>query len=327
VSAPAPVATTGITVYGCEEDEAVLFRQLAPRHGVVPRITAAPVDADNVDLARGNRCVSIGHKTQVSNATLLALRRAGVRYVSTRSVGFNHLDLAYAEGVGIAVGNVPYSPDSVADYTLMLMLMALRHAKAVLRRAEAHDYRLHEARGRELRDLTVGVVGTGRIGAAVVDRLAGFGCPVLAHDRRRGTGAEYVALDELLARSDVVTLHTPLTPETHHLLDRRRIARLRPGAVVVNTGRGALIDTDALIAALERGTLGAVALDVVEGEEGRFYADCGDLPLDGTPLARLRDLPNAIVSPHMAYHTDHALRDTVEGSIANCLKFERGDAT
>lgn len=316
--------TTGITIYGCEPDEAALFHERAPHHGLRPTVTEDALSEGNVDLARGNRCVSVGHKTRVTNAALLALRRAGVRYVSTRSVGFNHIDLRYAAGVGLTVENVAYSPDSVADYTIMLMLMALRHAKAVIRRVDARDYRLHAARGRELRDLTVGVVGTGRIGAAVIDRLGGFGCRVLAHDRYPTTAADHRPLDELLRHSDVVTLHTPLDAETRHLLDRRRFERMKDGAIVVNTGRGPLLDTEALLAALARGKVGAAALDVVEGEEGVFYADCGRRPLDGTPLARLQALPNVIVSPHTAYYTDHALSDTVESCIANCITFERG---
>jgi D-specific alpha-keto acid dehydrogenase len=195
----------------------------------------------------------------------------------------------------------------------------------VLTRVDRYDYRLTEQRGRELRDLTVGVVGTGRIGAAVIDRLAGFGCRVLAHDQHPAASAEHVSLDELLRGSDLVTLHTPLTAGTHHLLDRDRIGRLRHGAIVVNTGRGPLVDSDALLAALESGQLGAAALDVVEGEEGIFYADRRDTPPTGTTLARLQQLPNVVVSPHTAYYTDHALRDTVENSIANCLRFESGN--
>ncbi|BCJ34080.1 lactate dehydrogenase [Actinocatenispora thailandica] len=309
-------------MYGCGPDEETLFRALAPRLGVLPTITHAPPSADNAALAAGHRCVSVGHKTPITHATLRALSRADVRYVSTRSVGFDHIDVDYAATLGIQVENVAYSPDSVADYTLMLMLMALRNARSVIVRAEHRDFRLHEVRGRELRDLTVGVVGTGRIGAAVIDRLAGFGCRVLAHDAHPGPAAGHVPLDELLAHSDIVTLHTPLNAGTHHLLDRRRIGQLPPGAIVVNTGRGPLVDTDALVAALEAGELGGAALDVVEGEEGIFYADCRDTPLAGTTLARLHQLPNVIVSPHTAYYTDHALRDTVQNSIANCLRFE-----
>jgi D-specific alpha-keto acid dehydrogenase len=243
-------------------------------------------------------------------------------YISTRSAGYNHVDVNYAETVGISVETVAYSPDSVADYTLMLMLMAVRNAKSVLRRADVHDYRLNDARGKELRDLTVGVIGTGRIGGAVMDRLRGFGCRTLAYDARPKTSADYVPLGALLERSDIVTLHTPLTAETHHLLDRKRIERMKHDAVIVNTGRGALLDTRALVSALESGRLGGAALDVLEGEEGIFYADCRGKRIESRLLLRLHKLPTVLISPHTAYYTDHALRDTVETSISNCRDYE-----
>ncbi|MFC1437318.1 D-isomer specific 2-hydroxyacid dehydrogenase family protein [Streptacidiphilus sp. N1-10] len=309
-------------MYGCGPDEAALFRQMAPRFGVEPTVTAAPVSEATSELALGNRCISVGHKTRITRPTLRALARIGVAYVSTRSVGCNHIDVEYAEGLGITVENVAYSPDSVADYTLMLMLMAVRNAKSTVRRTDLHDYRLNEVRGKELRDLTVGVVGTGRIGTAVVDRLRGFGCRVLAYDNRPKIAADYVPLDELLRLSDLVTLHAPLNADTHHLLDHERIERMKPGAFVVNTGRGPLIDTEALVAALESGRLGGAALDVVEGEEGVFYADRSSTPIESKPLLRLQELPNVLISPHTAYYTDHALSDTIENSITNCLTFE-----
>jgi D-specific alpha-keto acid dehydrogenase len=315
----------GITIYGCGQDEAALFREMAPRLGVVPTITEAAVSAGNIGLALGNRCISIGHKTRVTNSTLLALSEAGVTYISTRSVGYNHIDVEYAEAVGISVETVAYSPDSVADYTLMLMLMAVRHAKSVVKRADLHDYRLNDVRGKELRDLTIGVIGTGRIGAAVMDRLRGFGGRILAYDTRPKTSAAYVSLGELLQQSDIVTLHTPLTADTHHLLDRRRIERMKHSAVIVNTGRGALLDTEALVSALESDRLGGAALDVLEGEEGIFYADCSDKPIESRLLLRLHKLPNVLISPHTAYYTDHALSDTVEHSLTNCLNFAGRD--
>jgi D-specific alpha-keto acid dehydrogenase len=314
----------GMTIYGCGQDEAGLFEEMAPRFGVVPIITEAAVSEDNVGLASGSRCISVGHKTRIADSTLLALGQAGVMHVSTRSIGSNHLNVRYAESIGISVTTVSYSPDSVADYTLMLMLMAVRNAKSMIRRADVHDYRLPDLRGKELRDLTVGVIGTGRIGTAVIDRLRGFGCRVLAHDRRRDPSAEWVPLDRLVRQSDVVTLHTPLTADTHHLLDRRRIEQMKRGAYVVNTGRGSLLDTEALVRALESGRLGGAALDVLEGEEGIFYADRRGEAVDNALLLRLQELPNVIISPHTAYYTDHALRDTVENTIVNCLSFESG---
>jgi D-specific alpha-keto acid dehydrogenase len=319
------VATTGITIYGCEHDEAALFREMAPRLGVVPTITEAAVSEANIDLTLGNRCISIGHKTRVTNSTLLALSEVDVAYISTRSVGCNHIDVEYADAVGISVETVAYSPDSVADYTLMLMLMAVRHAKSVVKRADVHDYRLSDVRGKELRDLTIGVIGTGRIGAAVMDRLRGFGCRIVAYDTRPKTSADYVSLGELLQQSDLVTLHTPLTADTHHLLNRHRLERTKHGAVIVNTGRGGLLDTEALVSALESGRLGGAALDVLEGEEGIFYSDCSDNLIENQLWLRLHKLPNVLISPHTAYYTDHALSDTVENSLINCLKFEGRD--
>ena len=321
-SSSSAVPAMGITIYGCGQDEAVLFREMAPRIGVMPTITEAPVSEANIELALGNRCISVGHKTQITNSALLALSQAGVTYISTRSIGYNHINVRYAESVGISVENVAYSPDSVADYTLMLMLMAVRNAKSIIRRADIHDYRLNDVRGRELRDLTIGVIGTGRIGTAVMDRLRGFGCRMLACDRRPKTAADYVPLDELLQLSDIVTLHTPLNAGTRHLLNRQRIEQMKHGAFIVNTGRGSLLDTEALIPALESGRLGGAALDVLEGEEGIFYADCRNRSIESKPLLRLQELPNVLISPHTAYYTDHALSDMVENSILNCLEFE-----
>ena len=315
----------GITVYGCGEDEAGLFHELAPRHGVVATVTRAPVSEATAALAAGNRCISVGHKSPVTSSTLLALRRAGVEYISTRSIGDDHIDVEYARSIGIRVENVAYSPDSVADYTLMLILMALRNAASVVRRAAEHDYRLHDVPGRELRDLTVGVVGTGRIGAAVVDRLRGFGARTLAHDMHPTVATDYVSLEELLRRSDVVTLHVPLDSTTHHLIDRQRIQQMKRGALVVNTARGALLDTDAVVRALESGRLGGAALDVLEGEDGIFYTDCRSAPLRSDTLQRLQRLPQVLISPHTAYYTDHALRDAVAASLVSCLRFEGGN--
>jgi D-specific alpha-keto acid dehydrogenase len=322
LSVPA-VTTTGITIYGCARDEAALFHELAPRFDVQPTTTEAALSEANVTLALGARCISVGHKTPIRNSTLRALSRAGVRYLSTRSIGNNHIDMRFAESVGICVEGVTYSPDSVADYTLMLMLMAVRHAKSVICRADSRDYRLHDVRGKELRDLTVGVVGTGRIGAAVVDRLRGFGCRVLTHDSDPRDITEHVPLDELLRQSDIVTLHTPLTADTHHLLDRRRIEQMKHGAVIVNTGRGALLETEALVSALRNGSLGGAALDVIEGEEGIFYADFRHRPVASELLLQLQAMPNVLISPHTAYYTDHAVTDMVENTLTNRLDFER----
>jgi D-specific alpha-keto acid dehydrogenase len=316
----------GITIYACDQDELVLFRETALRFGVTATITEEVLSVATIELASGDRCISVGHKTHISASILLALGKAGVNYVSTRSVGYDHIDMECAESLGISVENVVYSPDSVADYTLMLMLMAVRNAKSIVSRAQVHDYRLHDRHGKELRDLTVGVIGTGHIGMAVIDRLRGFGCRVLAYDRCPKTTAYYVGLDELLQQSDVVTLHTPLNSDTHHLLNRQRIEQMRHGAFIINTGRGSLLHTEALLQALESGRLGGAAWDVLEGEEGVFYSDHSQRPIENQLLLRLQQLQNVLITPHTAYYTDHALSDIVENTLLNCVRFERGAA-
>jgi D-specific alpha-keto acid dehydrogenase len=315
----------GLTVYGCEPDEADLFTALCPRFGVVPTLTRDAASESSVVAVTGNGCVSVGHKSEISGSTLRALRDAGVEYISTRSIGFDHIDLPAAEHLGITIENVVYAPDGVADYTLMLILMAIRNATGIVGSAAKHDFRLRSTRGRDLCDMTVGVVGVGHIGAAVIRRLQGFGCRVLACTNRptAAAGVEFVALDELLRESDVVTLHVPLNGDTHHLIGRRQIAMMKHGALVINTGRGPLVDTGALTVALEGGHLGGAALDVLEGEEGLFYADWTTRPVDHHLLLRLQQLPNVIVTPHTAYYTERALHDTVEGTLMNCLRFER----
>lgn len=313
----------GMTIYDCTQDEAALFHELAARFDVALTIADAPISEATAELAAGNRCISISHKTQVTKGVLQALAQAGVEYISTRSAGYNHIDMEFAGNVGITVGGVAYSPDSVADYTLMLMLMVIRNAKSIISRADNQDYRLSDMRGKELRDMTVGVIGAGRIGAAVINRLQGFGCRIVAYDHHPKTSANYVSLDELLRRSDIVTLHTPLSADTHHLLNRQRIAQMKQGAFVINTGRGPLIDTEALIVVLESGKLGGAALDVIEGEEGIFYTDQRNNRIKNKHLLRLQQLPNVVITPHVAYYTDHALHDMVENSIINCLRFEK----
>lgn len=311
---------TRITVYGCEESEADLFWRYAPQYGVEPTIIRSAISAENASLASGSCCISVSHKTEIALPTLRALKENGIAYISTRSIGCNHIDMEAAEKLGITIGNVAYSPASVADFTLMLILMAIRNAKSVLSRAAVHHYSLCAVPGRELRDMTVGVLGTGRIGQAVMDRLNGFGCRILAYDSK----TEYITFHELLQQSDILTLHMPLHADTYHILDRARIQSMKHGALVINTARGSLIDTEALTLALENGRLGGAALDVVEGEEGIFYRDCTNSPIHHRLLLRLQKLPHVIITPHTAFYTEHALQDIVENTIQNCLAFERG---
>ncbi|MDD4850673.1 MAG: NAD(P)-dependent oxidoreductase [Gemmiger sp.] len=308
--------TAKIAVFGVTEAERALFLAAAPPQGVAVRLVAEALCPQNAWMAAGCPCVSVSHKARVSGACLAALARAGVGYLSTRSIGCDHIDLAAAKALGIAVGNVAYSPGSVADFTLLLLLMSLRQVQPMLHRAAAGDYRLPPHPAPELCELTVGVVGTGRIGRAVMARLEGFGCRVLAYSRHQPAGGP--SLNTVLAHSDVLTLHLPLCADTYHFLDKARLAQLKPGAILINTGRGELVDTAALADALEGGRLGGAALDVVEDEREYLYTDCRAARPQSPLLARLRALPNLILTPHVAFYTAPALRDTVAQTLQNC---------
>ncbi len=295
-----------LAVFDCDADEAELFHRLAGDHGVDVRTTGDPLSA-GLDVPTGTRCVSVAHTSKVAARTLRAVRAVGVERLITRSVGVDHVDLDAAHEVGVTVDNVTYSPDGVADFTVMLVLMALRHAT---RAAEAGSPDSC-VRARDLRDLTVGVLGAGSIGRAVIARLHGFGCNVLACTNRPTTGLDValVDLDELLARSDVVSLHVPLTAGTRHLIGPEQLASMRRDAVLINTARGAVVDTDALVVALEDGRLGGAALDVVDGDDAL--------------LDRLRRQPNVTLTPHVAYRTVRTLHETVAATLTTCTTHER----
>lgn len=313
----------GITIYGCEKDEEKIFKKISSSYGVIPTFTSSPLSEINVNLAFGNQCISVSHKSKISESLLKSLKAVGVKYISTRSIGCDHIDLKAAERIGITIKNVTYSPGGVADYTLMLMLMVIRNAKTTMRRADRYDYRLERVRGKELRDMTVGVLGTGQIGKAVIKRLRGFGCRVIACGNSKELSINYVSLNELLQNSDILTLHVPLNEKTHHMIGDEQFKLMKPGSFLINTARGGLVDTIALIKHLETGKLSGAALDVLEGEEGIFYYDNSQKPPENDFLITLQRMKNVIITPHTAYYTERALRETAEKTIKNCLDFER----
>ena len=313
-----------ILAYNCRADEAEYFRTFADKYGAEIAMCKDAPTLDTAELARGCRAVSIV-VSAIDAALLKRFGELGVEYISTRTAGFDHIDVKTARELEIGVGNVAYSPGSVADYTVMLMLMAARRIRVILERGGVQNYSLHGVRGRELGGMTVGVVGTGRIGQAVIRRLSGFGSRVLAYDPRQDEEvrrfAEYVPLEKLFAQSDVITLHVPATEQNHHLISRESIAQMKDGVILVNTARGSLIDTAALIDGIERRKIGGAALDVLENESEIFFRDWKGEPLDNRGLAVLRSFPNVIVTPHTAFYTDQAVSDMVEQSIKNCVSY------
>ncbi len=273
-------------------------------------------------------CVFVNDRV---DAGVLAVLAAGeTRLVALRCAGFNNVDLEAARRLGVTVARVPaYSPHAVAEHTLGLILTLKRKIHRAIGRVREGNFSLEGLLGTELHGSTVGIVGTGRIGATVAQVLSGFGVTLLAFDVQpnpacQALGVRYVGVDELLRESHVVTLHCPLTPETRHLLDARRLATLRPDALVVNTSRGALIDTPAIVEALKAGHLSGLAIDVYEEEDRLFFEDHSAEVMQDDTLARLLTLPNVVVTGHQAFFTDKALSEIAHTTLENITAFEKG---
>lgn len=315
-------------VYSYREfDEAEFFQKFAEEYHVELGICHDAPTMENAYLAEGYPYVSI-ITTKIDENLMNRFHALGVKMISTRTIGYDHIDLEAARKCGISVGNVTYSPECVADYTVMLMLMSIRKMKRIMQREEINDFSLPGIQGKEMPNFTVGVLGTGRIGRAVIRDISGFGCKIYAYDQYENDEvkkyAQYVSLDEIYEKCDMITLHMPLTEENMHLIDAEAIQKMQEGVVLINTARGGLIDTKALIDGLESGKIGAAGLDVIEDEFGMYYFDRKSDILSKRDLYILRGFPNVIVTPHMAFYTDQAVSDMVKHSIESCMLHEAG---
>ena len=317
-----------VTVYSCREfDEKDMFLKYGKELGLELTLCPDAPDVGNLALAKGSECVDI-LTSKMTRELLEGLKENGVRYLVTRTIGYDHIDMSAAKELGITVANAPYGPHGVADYAVMMILMSIRKMKRIIERTNIQDYSLKGIQGRELKDLTVGVIGTGRIGETVIRNLSGFGCGLIACDifekEEVKKYAEYVSLEEMWKRADVITLHTPLTDDNYHMIGEDSIACMKDGVVIVNTARGGLIDSQALIAGIESGKIGAAGLDVVENEFGLYYYDRKSDVLDNRELAILRGFPNVTVTHHMAFYTDDCVETVVRDSLTGCRLFLEG---
>lgn len=266
----------------------------------------------------------------LSAPVLEQLAKGGTRLIALRSAGFNHVDLPTAKRLGIEVVRVPaYSPHAVAEHAVALILSLNRHLHRAYNRTRDGDFTLHGLTGFDLVGKTVGVVGTGQIGATFARIMAGFGCQLLAYDpfpnpQVEALGARYLPLDQLLEQAQIISLHCPLNEHTRHLINLESLYRMQRGAMLINTGRGALVDTPALIEALKSGQLGYLGLDVYEEEAQLFFEDRSDLPLQDDVLARLLTFPNVIVTAHQAFLTREALGAIARTTLDNISQWAAG---
>ncbi len=284
---------------------------------------------DNIDLTDGYDGISILGHSIINNDILDALKKNGVKYISTRTIGFDHIDVPYAKKLGFKVSRSYYEPNGVADYTVMLMLMSLRHYKQAMFRGNVNDYSLSGLQGKEMRSLTVGVVGTGNIGAQVVENLCGFGCKIIGFDMyqnpRLENKIEYVTLEELYKKSDIITLHTPLLDSTRYMINKNTLATMKDGVIIINCARGELINTEDIIDAIESRKVGALGLDVIEDEKGIYHQDRRSDILENRAMAYLRQFPNVVMTQHIAFFTYEAVGMMVNTSINSLVAFANGE--
>jgi len=291
----------------------------------------ATLDADTVRLAAGHEVVCVFVNDQVNAAVLQALAANGTRLLALRCTGFNNVDLAAARAHGVRVVRVSeYSPHSVAEHTAALLLSLIRRIPRAWSRTRDSNFTLDGLLGSELHGRTIAVVGTGRIGREFARIMSGFGCTILGVDIREDAaftalGGRYVGPDEALTRADVASLHCPLTPQTHHLVDAKRLSACKPGLILVNTSRGGLIDTAAVIEALKVERLGGVAIDVYEQEADMFYRDWSTEIVVDDMLDRLMSFHNVIVTAHQAFFTREAMTTISRTTIESIGQFARGE--
>ena len=283
---------------------------------------------ETVSLAQGFDAVCVFVNDTVTASVLEALAAGGVRLVALRCAGFNNVDIPAAERLGIGVVRVPaYSPYATAEHAVALMLALNRKTHRAFNRVREGNFSLDGLLGFDMHGHTVGVVGTGKIGAIVARIMTGFGCRVLAFDPYKNPdcekiGVTYTGLDELLAGADIITLHCPLTPENHYLINAQSLAKMRPGVMLINTSRGGLIDTLAVIEALKSGQVGYLGLDVYEEEADIFYEDLSATIIPDDVFSRLLTFPNVLITGHQAFFTRNALENIGSTTIENLSDWE-----
>jgi D-lactate dehydrogenase len=284
---------------------------------------------ETVKLAAGHQAVCVFVNDHLTRATLKALADQGIRIVALRCTGYNQVDLTTAKELGILILRVPtYSPHSVAEHAVALLMTLNRKTHLAYQRTSQNDFTLDGLMGFDLYGKRIGVIGTGKIGQAFARIMLGFGCRVLAYDKVKSAvlqelGVEYLPLNELLSEADVISLHCPLTSETHHLIDVAALARMKSGAYLINTSRGGLLDTHAVLTALQSGRLGALGIDVYELEDEFFFSDWSNKSMPDADLDTLTHSPNVLVTSHQGFFTHEAMAQIAHTTLNNLTYLEQ----
>ncbi len=328
-----------VTVFSTQPDERRYLEAAAQahdqKHPEAPlelSFLEAHLNARTASLAKGSQAVCAFVNDPLDSETLQQLADQGVQTIALRSAGFNHVDLQAAQKLGLVITRVPaYSPYAVAEHTVALILSLNRQIHRAYNRVREGNFALQGMLGFDIHGLTVGLVGTGKIGLCVARILKGFGCRILSYDPQPSEdalhiGCEPVDLATLWRESDIVSLHCPLTPDTHHLINGDSIAQMKQGVMVVNTSRGGLVDTHAVIQGLKSGQIGYLALDVYEEEGDLFFEDLSGVVIQDDVFSRLLTFPNVLITGHQAFFTRNALQAIAETTLFNLHQFAQGQS-
>lgn len=303
------------------------FEKLGKKYGVTFKYYETKLNEDTANLANGFDGVCVFVNDTVNPAVIDRLCELGVKVLALRCAGFNNVDMKYAYGK-IHVLRVPaYSPYAVAEHTMAMLLTSIRRIHKAYIRTRDFNFSLSGMTGFDLHGKTVGVIGTGRIGRVFIDICRGFGMKILAYDKfpadglADGENVRYVTRDELFANSDIISLHCPLTEDTHHIINRESLEKCKHGVIILNTSRGALVDAEALLSGIKSRKVGAACLDVYEEESELFFEDFSGHILEDDILARLISMPNVIVTSHQAFLTEEALSNIAETTVTNIVEF------
>jgi|SRR6188768_3858128 len=322
-----------IAVFSAKKYDQVVFTEANAAFGHELVFFESHLTPKTARLAQGFDAVCPFVNDNVNAATIAILASDGVRLIALRSAGFNHVDLVSAHEHGLVVARVPaYSPHAVAEHAMALILTLNRRLHKAYSRVRDGNFALDGLLGFDLHGKTIGVIGTGKIGCVFSRILSGFGCTVLAYDVKpspevEAYGAKYVDLPLLLGQADIIALHLPLMPATWHMIDEKAISVMKPGVMLINTSRGGLIDTRAVIAGLKSGKIGALGLDVYEEEAELFFEDMSGSVIQDDVFARLLTFPNVLITGHQGFFTREALHSIAETTLGNATAFETGQGT
>jgi len=318
-----------IAFFSCRPYEQPFLEDANRNHRHQMTFLSQTLTPETVHLAAGHQAICVFVNDQLTAPTLQALAKQGIRLIALRCTGYNQVDLPVAQQLGIRILRVTtYSPHSVAEHAVALLMSLNRKTHLAYQRTKQNNFTLDGLMGFDLYGKRVGVIGTGKIGTDFARIMHAFGCHVLAYDKEPSAvlqllGVEYLPLDEVLVKADVLSLHCPLTPETHHLIDATALARMKPGAYLINTGRGGLLDTPAVLEALLSGHLGAFGMDVYELEEEFFFADWSGKDLPDANLNALTHLPNVLVTSHQGFFTHEAMGQIARTTLNNLTYLEQ----